>query len=1185
MAQLNDLLVLGYTNLLGTVNAFGEIIATKFNGDGSSITNISAGNITGTLGVSHGGTGLASMTANAVLAGNGTGAIKQIASASGALYATTANGAPQFGTLPVAQGGTGATTFTANAVLTGNTTSAFKAVATASGALYATAANGAPQFGTLPVAQGGTGKTSWTPYGIVYASAAGVLGQLPIGEQYYVLQSQGSGKVPIWVRSTAEAVESTIVRRNSSGNFSAGTITATLSGLATVSSKQRIELTDPTSAKNYNVLFSTGHEAGEDYLVRANDGFKYRTLNGTSTAKGYSILVLGNELSGEDTIEAGNKYGGVRIYSAKNGYANIYYTTTTSNTTHYLPTSEGTLLNTATTTWSGMVPAEAKVGVLTINNSVKNLYDLFISAQGTTFASASITDLNNIKSASIYYAKTSNEGNSTVIAHAPWDSAGYRLITFVGYNAASSYGWQLATSSTQMFWRFMGSNNGSPSDWYSWVKFKYGTAVGSSTVPICLTADGVPTAGSTYAGGTNVTLNGSPKGGSTASFYAPTSAGTANYMLISNGSGAPSWTSTIPNGTLPLRLRTYQATATSTNANDATESGFHYIGSNGTNRPPFTNSTTYDYRILTTAYSTSQLQQIATDYRCNEIYYRRNENGTWKNWVQIQTTESADARYAKLQTWNDLMHSGNEFTFAKAAYSGYIWFNYRTASGTTDGNITGYKFGNGKGTLAGVTVEAETFKGALDGNASTASAASYLTNIVSSDQASGSATQRYVFISYNDLTTNRPAYDTNFTYQTSTGTLSTPKIKISGISAPTASGGTTYGTGSNGQVLKSNGSGGVYWASDSNTNTQIRVYRQTGDNYNDDYPILVSRTATSSIGTAGSNSSYSAVYGVIGGDGANTPTINPKTGTIKTPGYVCASWLYTSAASEVTSASKIAVIEPNGYIYWISPSNLVGNSKLLMAGDKLTSDTVDSALESSASLKINTADSTVYDNNDGMILTATWSSAYGAQIWLDDGSGGARMAIRNRASNAWNGWREVLTSGNYSSYALPLSGGTMTGSIKRSSFVGSWVAACNGDAIINSTITPGQFSPMCSAGTTNGRMVLAFYQGQLQVCYITKANCDSSSNTIAKAAVLFDESGNASWSGGTVSANVLASASYVQATTYLKSTTYTTVGTYLTAGTYINAGTYLRSANCGTSAPSSTQNGYNQKGALYFQYV
>lgn len=84
------------------------------------------------------------------------------------------------------------------------------------------------------------------------------------------------------------------------------------------------------------------------------------------------------------------------------------------------------------------------------------------------------------------------------------------------------------------------------------------------------------------------------------------------------------------------------------------------------------------------------------------------------------------AGYAKLQAWNDLIHSGNEFTFASAGYGSSstngasIWLNYRTASGATDGNIIGYIFGNGAGNKTGVTVEAETFKGALSGNASTA---------------------------------------------------------------------------------------------------------------------------------------------------------------------------------------------------------------------------------------------------------------------------------------------------------------------------------------------------------------------------------------------------------------------------------------------------------------------------------
>lgn len=77
-------------------------------------------------------------------------------------------------------------------------------------------------------------------------------------------------------------------------------------------------------------------------------------------------------------------------------------------------------------------------------------------------------------------------------------------------------------------------------------------------------------------------------------------------------------------------------------------------------------------------------------------------NSTYQGYISNGNTahgwgNHADAGYAKQQTWNNFIHSGNEFTFASPAYSSYIWFNYRTASGKTDGAITGYKFGNGKG--------------------------------------------------------------------------------------------------------------------------------------------------------------------------------------------------------------------------------------------------------------------------------------------------------------------------------------------------------------------------------------------------------------------------------------------------------------------------------------------------------
>lgn len=68
-------------------------------------------------------------------------------------------------------------------------------------------------------------------------------------------------------------------------------------------------------------------------------------------------------------------------------------------------------------------------------------------------------------------------------------------------------------------------------------------AMGSAVIPVYVSAAGTFTQASTYAGGTLVTLNGTGLGGSTASFYAPTSYGTSGYYLKASGTSgtAPSW--------------------------------------------------------------------------------------------------------------------------------------------------------------------------------------------------------------------------------------------------------------------------------------------------------------------------------------------------------------------------------------------------------------------------------------------------------------------------------------------------------------------------------------------------------------------------------------------------------------------------------------------------------------------
>lgn len=69
-------------------------------------------------------------------------------------------------------------------------------------------------------------------------------------------------------------------------------------------------------------------------------------------------------------------------------------------------------------------------------------------------------------------------------------------------------------------------------------------AKGSAIKPVYFSANGTVAEASAYAGGTSVTLNGSDRSGSYASFYAPTSYGTAGYVLTSGESTGvpPKWT-------------------------------------------------------------------------------------------------------------------------------------------------------------------------------------------------------------------------------------------------------------------------------------------------------------------------------------------------------------------------------------------------------------------------------------------------------------------------------------------------------------------------------------------------------------------------------------------------------------------------------------------------------------------
>ena len=98
--------------------------------------------------------------------------------------------------------------------------------------------------------------------------------------------------------------------------------------------------------------------------------------------------------------------------------------------------------------------------------------------------------------------------------------------------------------------------------------------------------------------------------------------------------------------------------------------------------------------------------------------------------------------------------------------------------------------------------------------------------------------------------------------------------------------------------------------------------------------------------------------------------------------------------------------------------NTTGSAAKLAGGTTLTSSTVDGFLEKHI-VKWAPADATAVGNNDGIIMSFGWSDAYGAQLWLDDGSGEGGMKLRNRTSNSWNPWRQIISE----------LGGTLTGAL------------------------------------------------------------------------------------------------------------------------------------------------------------
>ena len=126
-----------------------------------------------------------------------------------------------------------------------------------------------------------------------------------------------------------------------SANDSIGVTSATSATSATNATNAYVTKTNPTSSTTYYTTFVSS-DSSSNQGQKENDGFKYMSLQGTTTANGYGILRLGNTTN---SGTAGNKYGAVDLYPKTGAYYGRLITADTlgGNRTYTLPNATGTV--------------------------------------------------------------------------------------------------------------------------------------------------------------------------------------------------------------------------------------------------------------------------------------------------------------------------------------------------------------------------------------------------------------------------------------------------------------------------------------------------------------------------------------------------------------------------------------------------------------------------------------------------------------------------------------------------------------------------------------------------------------------------------------------------------------------------------------------------------------------------
>ena len=406
----------------------------------------------GAVNVAHGGTGQTTLTSGYALIGNGTSAVS--------LRAITNL--------------TAAGTITSNTnLITANTLNYWKG--TSNIVTVGTISPGTWQGTSIKVGYGGTGTTTApTQGGVIYASSTSAYASTAAGTSGYLLQSGGSN-APSWINATNSNTANTIVKRDASGNFSAGTITASLSGNAsTASAWQTAIVFDGMSLKGDASRYSYS-----TCSTAANTAAKVAACTGFTLASGSEITVkftYGNTAT-NPTLNV-NSTGAKSIYYRGAAIPSTYIIANGTYTFRYNGTQYDLVgdINTQSNTDNSKKDAvqcstagstAAKVGTAAAYNLSNNRYFFVLMENANSYAGSITLNINSTGAKTIYInGSASSSSNYTLPAGlylVYYDGTYYRFRTSTFLDGCFTRSYVNTTTSNTNYYLIGASSTGDTS--------------------------------------------------------------------------------------------------------------------------------------------------------------------------------------------------------------------------------------------------------------------------------------------------------------------------------------------------------------------------------------------------------------------------------------------------------------------------------------------------------------------------------------------------------------------------------------------------------------------------------------------------------------------------------------------------------------------------------------------------